>query len=183
MNVPLPLLRNAPSPVVFVPDIVPPLCIVTVTVLVRYSVCVAAVIAPYRFNPPPVTTIRESAPRLMLPRHVVAPLVVLRSAPFPAFVPVPYRFSVAGRHVWLPLSSSVALVPTFTMPLVPIALVLPSSLTVPFSTQIAPANVLLFVSTTMLFCFTAMPPAPEIAPLRFNAFPLLPQTSIQLDFR
>ncbi len=84
-----PLLCSAPSPVVLLPLSVQPLCIVTVTVLVMYSVCVAAVIAPYRLNPPPVTTIRESAPRLMLPRHVVAPLVVLRSAPFPAFVPVP----------------------------------------------------------------------------------------------
>ena len=46
------------------------------------------------------------------------------------------------------------------MPAAPMALVLPFSCTVPFSTQIAPAIVLLFVTTTMLSCFTARPPEP-----------------------
>ena len=55
------------------------------------------------------------------------------------------------------------MVPTFTTPAAPMALVLPFNCTVPFSTQIAPAIVLLFVTTTMLSCFTARPPLPPSA--------------------
>jgi len=68
----------------------------------------------------------------------------------------------------------------------PIALVWVFSCTVPFSTQMPPVNVLLFVSTTMLFCFTARPPLPPSAsstPLRDSVFWLSPHTLIQLDFR
>ncbi len=69
---------------------------------------------------------------------------------------------------------------------VPMALVLPLSCTVPFSTHIPPVNVLLFVNTTMLFSFTASPPLPLSAfstPFKYSVFWLSPHTLIQLDFR
>ena len=45
---------------------------------------------------------------------------------------------------------------------------------VPFSTQIAPVKALLFVSATMLSCFTATPPLPDSTPPSVSVFWLAP---------
>ena len=134
----------------------------------------------YRLNPPAVTTIRESAPRVMVLRNGVAPDVVLRNAPQFALVPTPYRFSANGRTFVAPYCrSSVAFVPTFTMTLAPTALVLRVSWTVPFSIQIAPLKELSFVSTAMLSCFTARPPLPDSTPPSVSVFWFAPYALIQ----
>ena len=73
--------------------------------------------------------------------------------------------------------SSVALVPTLMVP-APIALVWLPNCAVPFSTQRPPEKVLLFVSTTTLFCLTAIPPLPDSTPFIYRYLALSPQTSI-----
>ena len=133
-----------------------------------------------KVRPPAVATMRASAPMVVMPRSVVALDVVLRRAPQAELVPVPYRFRGTGRRDTPPCwMSSVALVPTFMVP-EPIALVLLASWIVPFSTQMPLLNVLSLVSTTtVLDCFTAMPPVPDSTPPIDSVLLPAPYTLIQ----
>ena len=71
----------------------------TAAALVTYSVLELSARFVAKVMPPAVTTMRESVQFETMPRQVVALDVALRSAPHAALVPVPYRFSVAGRRL------------------------------------------------------------------------------------